>query len=91
MLDTKRILQLGIGVAVGMVAYHFISKAMNRGASSNETAGAFGFRGAKPQRDALCLVSTHKRKENERSSIVLAGGRLLVTILQGVPLMLKTE
>jgi hypothetical protein len=61
MLDTKRILQLGIGVAVGMVAYHFISKAMNRGASSNETAGAFGFRGAKPQRDALCLRIKEKK------------------------------
>jgi predicted small secreted protein len=30
MFDTKRIIQLGIGVAVGMLAYHFISKAMNK-------------------------------------------------------------
>jgi hypothetical protein len=44
MLDTKRILQLGIGVAVGMVAYHFISKAMNGNGNGNGngTVGAMG-------------------------------------------------
>ena len=30
MLDPKRILQLGIGVAVGMIAFHFIQKAMTK-------------------------------------------------------------
>ena len=42
MLDTKKILQLGIGVAVGMIAYHFIQKAMNGASSNGETAGAGG-------------------------------------------------
>jgi hypothetical protein len=49
MLDTKRILQLGIGVAVGMVAYHFISKAMNRGGSTvGATGSRFGSRAGCP-------------------------------------------
>jgi hypothetical protein len=43
-LDYKMLLNTAIGVAVGMVAYHFISKAMNGGSSSGETAGAFGSR-----------------------------------------------
>ena len=46
MLDTKRILQLGIGVAVGMVAYHFISKAMNRGGTTVGATGKLGIQRA---------------------------------------------
>ena len=41
-VDYKMLLNTAIGVAVGMVAYHFISNAMNRGASSGETVGAGG-------------------------------------------------
>jgi hypothetical protein len=52
MLDTKKIIQLGIGVAIGMLAYFFISKAMNKngetvdlddaGAESANKAGFLG-------------------------------------------------
>jgi hypothetical protein len=42
MLDTKRILQLGIGVAVGMVAYHFISQAMTANGGTVGAGGKFG-------------------------------------------------
>ena len=43
MLDTKKIIQLGLGVAAGMVAYHFIEKAMNKSSLSTETIGASGW------------------------------------------------
>jgi len=43
MIDTKKVVQLGIGVAVGMIAFHFISKAMTQSTNTaGETAGAFG-------------------------------------------------
>jgi hypothetical protein len=40
-LDYKMLLNTAIGVAVGMVAYHFISKAMN---ANGGTVGAAGMR-----------------------------------------------
>jgi hypothetical protein len=58
MLDTKRILQLGIGVAVGMIAWHFIQKAMN---GNGGTVGAFGKLGvqkAAPCRFVQCVEDT---------------------------------
>jgi hypothetical protein len=41
-LDMKRIIQLGLGVAVGMIVYYFVQKAMNKSRNGNGTAGAFG-------------------------------------------------
>lgn len=42
MLDFKKILQLGLGVAIGMIAYHFIQKAMNKTVLDNGAVGASG-------------------------------------------------
>lgn len=47
MLDFKKIIQLGLGIAIGMVAYHFIQKAIDSrtsDSSNGDVAGAFGRR-----------------------------------------------
>ena len=44
MFDSKKIIQLGLGIAAGMVAYHFIEKAMNKSSLLPETASAAGSR-----------------------------------------------
>ena len=54
MLDTKKILQLGIGVAVGMIAYHFIQKAMNGASSNGATASASGTPGRRKSTGIGC-------------------------------------
>jgi hypothetical protein len=64
MLDSKKILQLGIGVAVGMVAYHFISKAMNRGGSTVGATGMLGIQKASPCRWINCPIKNPDTGEN---------------------------
>ena len=43
MLDTKKIIQLGLGVAIGMIAWHFIQQQMNKSVlNGGATASASG-------------------------------------------------